>query len=892
MRSLTRLLLGCFMLMLLCGMLHLCNCMEPSKEQANDPKNNENNPKEEYKSSDLDLYPPVRYAPFELSFAGSNSKDSKDFNGIVCHEKHMNAWAMRNGRARWNRARHKVTGVKYQDERPRGFCAGITKAIGLHLLFNYKGQDAKTFANGYSKIVKSLYSTGHLFHLWEIQDDAAVLVKSIAIEITKNNLTDLLDLKHLKKDEGEDEGEKAEKELLAALPDLFPTYSTKGYDKLLSANQISLDIQMIFEQLSPDYPFAFIPVAYDFYKVLLDQYDTAHLIDPPECEHKKIGDSVCIDGAHETVFIITPHFIIYHDSNRYRHDVWTFDPKKGMKKVYSSIEEILMTRVWYHDGTTDQEQEVQECLDKNHDTIDTCITYLNSISQKKLPKLTFKVGSLDIGSAKTKLQNQAKFNKYLKEKYRGSLTDDVFKKVIEDHLIETVEPPLQTFIEALSPAGVRDFERLMWSARELLNEPGNDLLTTPPEPKIVGTLYCLATGGLRNINELKGARGMLQFERSVLTFDLLMLLFSDPHHLKFGQKSAENLCKDYNAEKSNYRHHEIYFIENICTSDGKLREIYTPKNFLNPDKKDELATQQVSAELRRYYECFTANVEGGVKATTPKEFEDFLMKKVIPVIRDYSYSVYLLVKENLGDSPVHGPRPIAPAPYASQISNWPIKNTGELVKSDSIKGFLGQSLFFTYAVPKLLTFLPPGESLDKNLNSNPWQNVKSNLDCARGHLLNKLNTFEECQSTRNSGLKTKGRYLHKYMELFEKGNVNLFTFLYYMLEKCDYVSQKKEVKQETLDGFKSIGFPLNEVDEYVNLFVASFKFYKHSVIFSKDNICGKVISKIEDGHQYLYALVRLIALHHEFQKVAFDCKGPHLPPFLENKQLCYFPQSP
>eukprot|EP01135_Chromosphaera_perkinsii_P000201 Nk52_evm5s48 gene=Nk52_evmTU5s48 len=875
MRSLTRLLLGCFMLMLLCGMLHLCNCVEPNQKQEEEKGNQHQ-----------------KYVSFAMSLEGLTSE------GNVCHRTNRIPFKMNNLNSIFSLPKHKVIHSKYQDVFPRGFCAGITKAIGLHLLFNYAGP-AKTpeqFAEGYSEIVKSLYNTGHLFHLWEMQKDAAVLVKSIAIEITNNKLSDLLDLK-------EDEGEK---ELLAALPNLFPTFSTKWYDKIFNAAQFSSYVKMIFEDISPEYPFAFIPVSYAVYKVNVklfnDNYDP--LKKPPKCNEELITGPVCSFGAHETAFIVTPHFLIYHDSNRFHHEVWTFDSKKDMREAYSSIEETIRTYVLNDDLGTGHGDEAQECLKNSHDTIAACVTYLWKEHKKNLiynPEVTFKVGSINIESLKTKLQNQAKFNMHLKEEYRGRLTADVFQKVIEDHLSEIVKPPLQTFIEALSPAGVRDSERVMWTARKLLNEQYNDLLTTPPEPKIVGTLYCLATGSLHKIKAGRAlVRGLVGFERSVLIFDLLMLLFSDPKHQKIEKKSTATLCQEYekkkSLEKSTYSDTEIFFIESICT-DGKLRQIYHSKNFLNPDKKDLLATQQVSAELHRYYKCFTANVVEGVEVTTPDQFEDFLRKDVIPVIYHYGYSTYLHVKENMektenSHSPqVVGPR-IAPLPYHSQISNWiwPAKHTEESGISDSIKAFLGQSLFFTYAVPKLLTFLPTADSLDKNLNSNDRQNLKSNLQCALTHLLDKLNTVEECQSTRHSGLRTDGSYLYVYMRLFRKGKVNLFTFLYYMLKKCDYVSQKEEVKQETLDGFKSIGFPLNEVDEYVNLFVTSFKYYKHSVIFSKDTVCGEVISKIEDGYQYLYALVRLIALHHEFQKVAFDCKGPHPPPFLENKQLCYFPE--
>eukprot|EP01135_Chromosphaera_perkinsii_P000199 Nk52_evm3s48 gene=Nk52_evmTU3s48 len=433
----------------------------------------------------------------------------------------------------------------------------------------------------------------------------------------------------------------------------------------------------------------------------------------------------------------------------------------------------------------------------------------------------------------------------------------------------------------------------MWSARELLKKP--------PEPKLVVTLYCLATGGLHNINELKGARGMLEFERSVLTFDLLMLLFSDPQHQKIKKKSAQNLCEDYNAAKSNYGHHEIYYIENICTSDGKLREIYTPTNFLNPGKKDVLATRQVTAELHRYHKCFNENVKEETPLHDFETFEGFLRTKVIRVIYEYGYGAYSLVKQKLEESPNQGPNLIAPIPYDSKISDWsikPVENTGELGISDSIKSFLGQSLFFTYAVPKLLTFLPPGDTL-LNSKSNTKTHLMSNLQCVRKHLLNNLPTTEgECQNTEYSGLRTNGSYLYLYMSLFDKGNVNLFTFLYYMLENCEYASTGASKgnpplnNKETAEHLKNFGFFKDGVDEYINLFVTSFRYYKHSAIFSKDNICCKGISKIEDGHQYLYALVRLIALHREFQKVAFDCPDTGLPAFLKLEQLCYFPESP
>eukprot|EP01135_Chromosphaera_perkinsii_P003182 Nk52_evm4s237 gene=Nk52_evmTU4s237 len=862
MRSLTRLLLGCFMLMMLCGMLHLCNCMEPSKEQVEGDLHKEE-------------------VSFKVLGEESNSKDPKDSEGNYCLISIKSDVRIHNSNAPFNPPKHRVIHPKVQDIIPEGFCAGITKAIGLHLLFNYKGQDAKTFANGYSKIVTAIYKTGHLFHLWEIQNDAGVLVKSIAIEITKNNLPLLLNLK-----------EGIEKEqLLAALPDLFPTYSINANDKLFNAEQFSLDVKKIFEEISPDYPFAFIPVSYHHYNVNLQGFKQEHLTTkPPDCNDKNNPnvDFVCFNGSHETAFIVTPHFMIYHDSNRFHHEAWTFDSKKDISKAYSSIEETIRKHVLY-DGLATLDKMDHECLKNGHGTIATCVTYLQNdhdkyVSHKKAR--IFKIGpGINIESVKTQLQNQAKFNKYLTEKYRGSLTDDVFKKVIEDHLIETVEPPLQTLIEALSPAGVRDTERLMWSARELLK--------TPPEPKFVRTVYCLATGGLHNIpdniNELKKGRGLVEFERSVLTFDLLMLRFSVPYEMDMRNR-PENLCNDYrkhqSGPESRYGRNEKYLIESICTSDGQLKDIYRDNVFLNPDKADVLATRQVTAELRRYHKCFKEIVNEETPLRDFEAFEGFLRTQVIPVIYEYGYTTYLSVKSVKSFlKATHNPKGLSPNAYYSKISN-----TVELMKSDSIKAFLGQSLFFTYAVPKLLTFLPPGDTLDKTPSAK--QNLISNLQCAHDRLLDKLHTLEECQNTRDSGLRIQGNYLNVYMEFIKKDNVNLFTFLYYMLENCGYVSQKEKVKQQTLDGFKSIGFPQNEVGDYVNLFVTSFKYYKHSAIFSKDNICCKVISKIEDGHQYLYALVRLIALHREFQKVAFDCPDTGLPAFLKLDQLCYFPSQP
>eukprot|EP01135_Chromosphaera_perkinsii_P000200 Nk52_evm4s48 gene=Nk52_evmTU4s48 len=398
---------------------------------------------------------------------------------------------------------------------------------------------------------------------------------------------------------------------------------------------------------------------------------------------------------------------------------------------------------------------------------------------------------------------------------------------------------------------------------------------------------------------------MLEFERSVLTFDLLMLLFSDPQYQKIEKKSAENLCEDFGEDNhrdnlpdkkieilgpSKFSRSEKGFIQNICTPGGKLRKIYTQQTsgtFLNPS--NELAKKQVTAELNSYHKCFNDNVKEETFLHDFKAFVAFLNKDVISVIYDYGYGVYSIVKGKIEKiSTVRlSPRAIAPVSYDSQISNWiwPAKHTEGSGISESIKAFLGQSLFFTYAVPKLLTFLP-----------SEFNKAILSLKCAGDPLLDKRNTLEQCQDTRNSGLSIKGSYLYAYMvsmSSLDKDNGNLFSFLYYMLANCNY-SDVDPLKIGIVDTFISFQFFPAEAKEFIDLFVTSFEYYKDSAIFSKDTVCGKVISKIEDGHQYLYALVRLIALHrhHEFQKVTFDCKGPGTPPFLQLHHLCYLPQHP
>eukprot|EP01135_Chromosphaera_perkinsii_P001103 Nk52_evm53s158 gene=Nk52_evmTU53s158 len=805
-------------------------------------------------------------------FNDSNSRGS--FAGNVRHTKPRNRLTIHNAFSFLNPPKHLVSQTKNQDKRPGGFCAGITTVIGLHLLFNYGGQNATLFAKGYSNMLSKVYNKGYLFHLWEIQADAVLLVQSIANVITKNNLPDLLEV------DGQGNGNEA---FLDELPDLFVRYSTETYDKILSARQIALDIKEIFTTISPDYPFAFIPVTYKFYKVNLREYQIEHLTRPVDCEKKSNSHSVCSDGSHQTALIVTPRFIIYHDSNRFSHELWEFDPEENMKNVYSSIGSILQRGAWYHNAGTDQHKDVQKCLQKNYDTMRTCIEYLKN-TLKRTSKVTFKVGSFNIESMKTKLQNQAKFNKYLKQKYRGQLTAEVLKQVTADHLIDNVRPHLQSFIEVLTFVGTRDTERFMWLARKQLKPP-----VTPQVSKVVGTLYCLATERLNKIHMAEEEQGLLLFEKAVQIFDFLMMLFYLHSQKGISRRGAGQLCKDYKKNRESYSANEKDLIEKVCLSNGSLRKFFkSTNNFLTRSSSPlkSLAHTQVNAELQGYFKCITDNVKDTFNNI--EDFTTFLKSKVIPVIYDYGYSAYLLVKKNLGNSPTVDPTPI---PYDSQISNWAIENTGELMTSDSIKAFLGQSLFFTYAVPRLLTFLPTDQS-----NLIARHNLKENLFCAGNHLLKYVNMpVGACFNIRNSGLRIDWSYLNRYLN----DNGNLFTFLDYMLGYCDYSSEPDQTAVEERTGMllrrlETIGFPHDEVKEYVTLFVKSFEYYKNSAIFSKNTPCGRVISKINDGHQYLYAFVRLISLHENFQRKVFSCETGEdprrlIPPFLQKDQFCYFP---